>query len=104
MCPTGYLGSKSQTVATRVEGPSRYSVRPSHSAARPRPKVPSSPPKVLATVAPPPESPTAFTYGARVHPQLAVNGLQLLSWNVSCSGDLLADASLYRPRFCAVPW
>jgi hypothetical protein len=70
----------------------------------PAPEGPFSPPELLATVAPPPGSPTAFTYGARVHPQLAANGLQLLSWNVSCSGDLLEDASLYRPRFCSVPW
>jgi hypothetical protein len=70
----------------------------------PAPEGPFGPPEVLATVAPPPDSPAAFTYGARVHPQLAANGLQLLSWNVSSFGDLLADASLYRPRFGAVPW
>jgi hypothetical protein len=70
----------------------------------PAPEGPFGPPQVVATAAPPPESPEAFTYGARVHPQLAAGGRQLLSWNVSSFGDLLADASLYRPRFEAVPW
>jgi hypothetical protein len=70
----------------------------------PAPEGPFGPPEVVATATPPPGSPDAFTYGARVHPQLAAEGLQLLSWNVSSFGDLLADASLYRPRFSAVPW
>jgi len=68
------------------------------------PEGPFGPPETIATAAPPPESPEAFTYGARVHPQLAADDLQLLSWNTSSFGDLLANASLYRPRFKAVPW
>ena len=70
----------------------------------PAPQGPFGAPILVADAAPPPGSPEAFTYGARVHPQLAADGLQLLSWNVNSFGDLLADASLYRPRFSAVPW
>ena len=69
----------------------------------PAPHGPFSPPEVVATAAPPPV-PGAFTYGARLHPELAADGLQLLSWSVSSSGDLLADATLYRPRFGVLAW
>jgi hypothetical protein len=70
----------------------------------PRPEGPFGPPQLIAWALPPPASPDAFAYGARLHPQLAAEGLQLLSWNVSSFGDLLADASLYRPRFDAIEW
>jgi hypothetical protein len=68
----------------------------------PAPEGPFGSTTTIATALPPPGSPGAFTYGARLHPRLAADGLQLLSWNVSSFGDLLADASLYRPRFEAV--
>jgi hypothetical protein len=65
---------------------------------------PFSPAEKIATAGPP--SPSAFTYNAILHPELAADGLQLLSWNVNAQvfGDLLADARLYRPRFVAVAW
>lgn len=69
----------------------------------PAPQGPFSAPEVIATAAPPPV-PGAFTYGARLHPELAADGLQLLSWNVNSTGDLMADATLYRPRFVGLTW
>jgi hypothetical protein len=42
--------------------------------------------------------------GVHVHPSLAAGGLQLLSWNVNGPVGALDDASLYRPRFVALPW
>jgi hypothetical protein len=50
---------------------------------------------------PPPDVAGAFTYGARLHPELAAGGLQLLSYDVNGS-DPFSDASLYRPRFTTV--
>ena len=70
----------------------------------PDPEGPFGPAQTIADALPPPGPPGAFTYGARLHPHLAAAGLQLLSWNVNSFGDILADASLYRPRFVAVPW
>ena len=70
----------------------------------PAPEGPFEPPRTIATASPPPETPGAFTYGARVHPDLATADLQLLSWNVSSFGDILADATVYRPRFNSVTW
>jgi hypothetical protein len=69
----------------------------------PAPEGPFTGPEVIATATAPPV-PEAFTYGTRVHPQLAADGLQLLAWNVSSFGDLLTNASLYRPRFTAIEW
>jgi hypothetical protein len=67
----------------------------------PAPSGPFSAPQTIATAAAPPG---AFTYNAILHPELAADGLQLLSWNVNVNGDLLRDATLYRPRFEAVEW
>ena len=70
----------------------------------PAPEGPFAPPQTIAIASPPPGASGAFTYGARAHPDLAAEPLQLLSWNVSSFGDILADATLYRPRFDSFTW
>jgi hypothetical protein len=69
----------------------------------PAPWGPFSAPEVIATAAPP-SIPEAFTYGALLQPELAAGDLQLLSWNVNTFGDVMADATIYRPRFAALAW
>ena len=54
----------------------------------------------IATVAPP-DVPGAFTYNAHLHPEFAAGGEQLLSYDVN-GGDVMTDATLYRPRFLAL--
>ncbi len=47
-----------------------------------------------------------IVYDARVHPELAQTGELLVSYNVNSldSGDVYADARIYRPRFVDVGW
>jgi hypothetical protein len=67
------------------------------------PEGPFGEPETIATVSAPPGAPGAYAYGARLHPELAADGRQLLSYDVN-GGDIMADASLYRPRFVALDW
>jgi hypothetical protein len=67
------------------------------------PEGPFGPAQVIASAPAPPDDPTAYTYGAHLHPELAAGGLQLLSYNVN-GPDALTDASLYRPRFLSLAW
>jgi hypothetical protein len=67
------------------------------------PEGPFEAPRRVATVVPPTDA-DAITYGFRVHPDLAADGLQLLSWDANGSLASLADASLFRPHFIAMPW
>jgi hypothetical protein len=68
-----------------------------------RPEGPFGPPQAIADVVPPAGVVGAFTYNAHLHPELAADGRQLLSYDVN-GGDTMADASLYRPRFLALAW
>ncbi len=65
----------------------------------------TGPVQLFTAPEPQPGSPL-IAYDARLHPELAQAGKLLVSYNVNSltSGDVYADARIYRPRFVDVDW